>query len=327
MDALSDTVWINFFLPFATPALPNQRIYVVYLASAIFLAFAVYLSLSKVPAKEPPRSFLAYCFPKAIYLHPSALVDYAYFVINKISFAILLAPFIVGSVLVSGWGQDLLSGVWGGAHADRSAGLATGVVFTLCMTLAADFAIFVGHYLQHKVPLLWEFHKVHHSAEVLTPITVYRTHPMDDLLVGSLGGITTGLVHGVFAFLYEGGIAEITIWKLNLILFLFYLLGYNLRHSHIWLPYPRWLSHILVSPAQHQTHHSNELRHFDKNIGFIFAFWDWAAGTLYVPKHREDFALGLQNGEHRDFNSVWKLYFLPFKNAATLFQGSKRPTE
>jgi sterol desaturase/sphingolipid hydroxylase (fatty acid hydroxylase superfamily) len=134
----------------------------------------------------------------------------------------------------------------------------------------------------------------------------------------------TGLVHGLFAYFYEGGIAEITVWELNLGLFLFYLFGYNLRHTHIWLPYPRWLSHILVSPAQHQIHHSDQPRHFDKNIGFIFAFWDWAAGTLYVPKHKEDFAFGLYGGEHRDFNSVWKLYALPFKKAAGLLRGGKR---
>jgi sterol desaturase/sphingolipid hydroxylase (fatty acid hydroxylase superfamily) len=215
MDAL-DTLWLKFLLPFVTPLLPVQRIYVVYLVSAIVLAFAVYLYLSKAPAGERPKSFLAYCFPKAIYLHPSALVDYAYFVINKISFAILLAPFIVGSVLVSGWTQDILSDVWGTVQVGRSAGLAASVVFTLCMVLASDFAIFVAHYLQHKVPLLWEFHKVHHSAEVMTPITVYRMHPVDDLLVGSFSGVMTGVVHGLFAYFYEGGIVEITVWKLNL---------------------------------------------------------------------------------------------------------------
>jgi sterol desaturase/sphingolipid hydroxylase (fatty acid hydroxylase superfamily) len=79
-----------------------------------------------------------------------------------------------------------------------------------------------------------------------------------------------------------------------------------------------------VSPAQHQIHHSSQPRHFDKNIGFIFAFWDWAAGTLYVPRHKEDFALGLHGGEHRAFNSVWKLYLLPFKNAAALLRRAKR---
>ena len=50
--------------------------------------------------------------------------------------------------------------------------------------LAADFGFFFGHYLGHKVPLLWEFHKVHHSAEVLSPLTNYRFHPLDRVLLG-----------------------------------------------------------------------------------------------------------------------------------------------
>ena len=37
---------------------------------------------------------------------------------------------------------------------------------------------FNHHWLSHKVPLLWEFHKVHHNAEVLTPLTNFRLHPV-----------------------------------------------------------------------------------------------------------------------------------------------------
>ena len=323
MDGL-DTLWLKLALPFVTPLLPDQRIYVVYMASALVLAFVVYEWLRRSRPDGAPASFFAFCFPKRIYGHPSALVDYAYFFVNKASFAILFAPLIVGSTLVSDWTMEGLAAVWSTAATGRDAGLGAGILFTLFVVLATDGAIYLGHYLQHKVPLLWEFHKVHHSAEVMTPITVYRMHPVDDLLVGSLVGIATGLVHGTFGFFYEGGAAEVTVLKINLILFLFYVLGYNLRHSHIWLPYPVWLSHFLVSPAQHQIHHSSEPRHFDKNIGLIFAFWDWAAGTLYVPREKEEFELGLYGGEHRDFNSVWKLYSLPFKNAAALLFGDTR---
>ena len=323
MDAL-DTFLLKLALPFAMPLLPSQRIYFLYVVSALVLALVVYEWLRRSRPDGPSGSFFSFCFPKRIYRHPSALVDYAFFFINKASFAILFAPLVVGSTLVSGWTEAGLGAVWSKAAAGYEAGLGAGVLFTLFMILAADAATFVGHYLQHKVPLLWEFHKVHHSAEVMTPITVYRMHPVDDLLIGSLVGIATGLVHGTFGFFFEGGVAVITVMELNLVLFLFYLFGYNLRHSHIWLPYPGWLSHFLVSPAQHQIHHSSEPRHFDKNIGFIFAFWDWAAGTLYVPKGKEEFELGLYGGESRDFNSVWKLYTLPFKNAVALIRRDGR---
>jgi hypothetical protein len=47
----------------------------------------------------------------------------------------------------------------------------------------------------------------------------------------------------------------------------------------------------------------------------MFAFWDWMAGTLYVPRGREEFPMGLQNGEHEEYHSVARLYFLPVRKA------------
>src|SRR5690606_24355142 len=87
------------------------------------------------------------------------------------------------------------------------------------------------------------------------------------------------------------------------------------RHSHIWLNYPEWLSHIFISPAQHQIHHSTEVRHFDKNLGLIFAFWDKLFGTLYVPKGYEKFSFGINKKKPNPFNNVWDMYVQPFRGA------------
>ena len=177
-----------------------------------------------------------------------------------------------------------------------------------------DLALYIGHYLQHKVPVLWEFHKVHHSAEVLTPITAFRVHPVDDLLTLSLTALFTGAVQGVFHVVAGTGIADIQVLGVNVLLFAWYIFGFHLRHSHVWLAYPAWLSHILVSPAQHQIHHSSAPRHFDRNMGFIFAFWDAIAGTLYVPKAKEELSYGLYGEEPDQFASVAALYMRPFLN-------------
>ena len=67
------------------------------------------------------RGFLGYCFPKAVYAHKSAIVDYKYFFINKMSFGILFAPLIVGSSLVSASTVDALDFAWGPPDAAASA--------------------------------------------------------------------------------------------------------------------------------------------------------------------------------------------------------------
>ena len=144
---------------------------------------------------------LGFWFPKRIYTHASAIVDYKFFFVNRLVFPIFLAPFVLGSAAVSGWTAGVLESVAGAPEAALAPGPAVNLLLTALAIVAFDAGLFVAHYLQHKVPLLWEFHKVHHSAEVLTPITVYRMHPVDDLLSGTTVALTTGLVYGVFAYL------------------------------------------------------------------------------------------------------------------------------
>jgi len=322
MDALQ-TLIAKIVSPLFYPFLPDQRVHVLYLGSALGLALLVFLAVRPAGGYGGLRGFLRFCFPKAVYRHPSAQVDYLYFLVNRAGTALLFAPMLIGAASVSAALTPLMDAFWGPAAAAQPGALALALL-TAAALLAMDLGLFCAHYMQHKVPLLWEFHKVHHSAEVMTPITVYRMHPVDDLLSGSLVGLVTGVVHAVFMHRFGAAGAEFTVLKLNLGVFLFYLFGYNLRHSHIWLPYPGWLSHLLISPAQHQIHHSDAPRHFDRNLGFIFAFWDWSAGTLYVPRGREDIRYGLYAGEHRDYDSVWKLYALPFRKAAALLRADER---
>ncbi len=76
------------------------------------------------------------------------------------------------------------------------------------------------------------------------------------------------------------------------------------------------MNHLLVSPAQHQIHHSTEPSHIDRNFGMVLAIWDWMFATIYVPRGREPFTLGLQDAEHGEYSTIWALYALPFRKIA-----------
>jgi sterol desaturase/sphingolipid hydroxylase (fatty acid hydroxylase superfamily)/creatinine amidohydrolase/Fe(II)-dependent formamide hydrolase-like protein len=230
-------------------------------------------------------------------------------------------PLFAGSNLVmSGWVKSTLD-----QHLLAGAGVLPAdsvwimLLFSLIVAMAMDLGIFVGHLMQHRIPVLWEFHKVHHSAEVLNPLTLYRMHPVDNLLTIGLSGLLVGCANGIYQYLAGGEGLVLNILGVNLFVFLFYLMAYNLRHSHIWLSYGPVLSQVLISPAQHQIHHSKEMRHRDKNLGLIFAFWDKIAGTLYVPKEKESFRLGIDEEEGHRLDSVLKFYWLPFTRARRLF--------
>ncbi|MDZ7842880.1 MAG: sterol desaturase family protein [Gammaproteobacteria bacterium] len=82
------------------------------------------------------------------------------------------------------------------------------------------------------------------------------------------------------------------------------------------------LERVFVSPAMHQMHHSREPRHADTNLGGIFAFWDWRAGTLYTVDRGETFEVGLQGGECQPFASVLDLYIRPLRVVAEMARGA-----
>jgi len=304
----------------AFPFAAGERIYFLYLITSLLIAYGAYrLAHRTLRPQEAFVRFFRFCFPKEIYGAASAKLDYLFFLINGLFFPLFFAPLIVSNVLVATGVQDLLGLAFGAMDAPLPVTWIVMVSFTIVLALIFDLSIFIAHYLQHRVAFLWEFHKVHHSAEVLTPMTVYRMHPIDDLLSGTLGGLLMGCVGGVFFYLYGPSVSFFALAGLNLFVFVFYVAGYHLRHSHIWLSYPKALSHILISPAQHQIHHSQLPIHHDRNLGFMLALWDWMAGTLYVPATREALVFGLDTEEN--LTSLPKLYLQPFKRAFALLTG------
>ena len=74
-----------------------------------------------------------------------------------------------------------------------------------------DFSRFLVHKALHRIPVLWSIHKVHHSAEYLTPFTVYRTHPLEGVIFAFRSIIVQAITISSFVFLFGGKIDLITI--------------------------------------------------------------------------------------------------------------------
>lgn len=306
-------------LPIYEFFVPESRTYWLYILSAYAIGLFAYLRFRHEWSAKAVLDGLRQLFPRRILTHRSAIADYKMLFINNFTYFFLFPFLVVSSAFIATGMLELLRGLIGVDGLNWTVSWQSRLALTLFWLVAWDAGFFVAHYLQHKVPLLWEFHKVHHSAQVMTPLTVFRMHPVDDILTVSSVGFFTGLVIGLFDFAFGDPVTFYMVNGLNIVWFLFLLAGYHLRHSHIWIMYPKGVRKVISSPALHLIHHSDNPKHFDKNFARMFLFWDRLAGTLYLPEQKEEVEFGLGGGEHLEYDSLWKLYFLPFKKVAARY--------
>ncbi|EMK00926.1 sterol desaturase family protein [Leptospira sp. WS58.C1] len=311
MQVYFTEIFRSLLSPIRIIFLPAVKIYWFYIFSSILITFLLIVWRAWKEKGFRPKEYLRENLSGKIWLHKSALVDYKYYFVNTFLFALLFSYFVISGATVSAFVNGALSKVFGDIKNPLSPGTFFIFLYSILFWLANDFGRFFAHWLLHKT-FLWEFHKLHHSAKVLNPLTVYRVHPVEAILVNSLGALCSGIVTGIAIFLFPNGINMLSFLGVNLGIFVFNLYA-NLRHSHIGLRFPGWLSRILLSPAQHQIHHSTNVYLQNKNIGVSFAFWDILFGSLYIPKEgeAERTVFGLEE-EDPNFRNLFQIYFLPF---------------
>lgn len=296
----------------------------LFLCSALVIAMLIY-SWRDAGSRPTLRGMLQFCFPARIFLHRSATLDYRYVAVNALLSVTFLAPFLLSVSFVSHQTWMGLRFMFGEAVPFLAPGIAADVCLTIAVVLAGDLGFYVAHWLVHRVDFLWQFHKVHHSAEVLQPLTAYRAHPMDSVVSTTCLGTASGIAFGTFYFLCGGEVDEIRFFGLNIITFLFTTAGFNLRHTHVWISYGKTLNRLFISPAHHQIHHSAAPRHANKNLGLVFSFWDQLFGTHYAPDLRETLTFGLGNRkEGAEYRSVLRLYLLPFREVGRSLRSQLR---
>jgi sterol desaturase/sphingolipid hydroxylase (fatty acid hydroxylase superfamily) len=248
---------------------PYQRVYWVYILTSLLIA-AVYL---KFHPKERELNLSS-----KLWLHPSATLDYRFFAISFFIKVWLVMPIIIGANEIAFFTQKVLNDYFG-FHLYRGLShMEIMILFTISLFVASDFTRYWLHRFMHTIPWLWKFHKVHHSAEVLTPITFYRVHPIENILFGFRFTLTIGIVTGIFIFFFGGQLSLMDVLGVNVISFVFNMIGVNIRHSHIKLRYFPWIEKIFISPFQHQIHHSTQF--YNYNFGGSLAIWDLWFGSI-----------------------------------------------
>ena len=282
---------------------PNKRLFWIYIISSIVLAI-VYFYVGKKNTRVIMSSKL--------WLHPSAKLDYYYFFLSYFINIFLLVPFIVSAKTIAFSTNKFLFLHFD--YFDNTIFSYSQIVFlyTITLFLVSDFTRYWLHRFLHTIPILWEFHKVHHSAKVLTPITFYRVHPVENFLFGLRYSLSIGFVTGIFIYFFGAMIDIYTVVGVNVFLFAFSIFGANLRHSHVPFSYFAFIEKWLMSPKQHQIHHSR--KHFDKNYGGFVSIWDRMFGSLQLSNEVPILKFGLRKNQMGDYTSLKSLIFRPFIN-------------
>ncbi len=287
---------------------PSGRLFGLHLLGAALVAGAVW---AFTPSLRQRSGLLGFVLPVHLFLHPSSLLDVRLLVARALLGALFFVPAVWSAQLVAVKLALGLSALLDrGPLADVSRGWAV-AGFSVAAFLLRDLTRYGVHRAAHRLPVLWALHQVHHSAEVLTPLTLHRTHPLEALIMRGASALAVGLAAGVSSWAFHGRIAAWEIAGVEALGFVWTAAGANLRHSHVWVSYGRALEHLLVSPAQHQLHHSVDPRHHDRNFGEALAFWDWAFGTLLVSGPRRRLEFGLAPGVRNHGHSVASLLLDP----------------
>lgn len=260
------------------------------------------------------KEFFEFAIPREVITHPSAKADLLFWITKKALMPFLMLPAGIVFVTVVGYGTNWLFSTlfhFQPPLTQGPAGPVTVLIFTVSMLLAYDISYYLYHVAQHRYPLLWELHKVHHSAEVMVGITKDRVHPLDELMNRAWDGIVVGLCFGIWS-LISLNLVELTVFGVNVYVMRNILMMDFVRHTHFKISFGP-LNNLILCPHWHQLHHSVDPRHYDKNFGLLFSFWDRLFGTLCVPRPDEDFKFGLVDRDVRDYQSLAGLYLMPLR--------------
>jgi sterol desaturase/sphingolipid hydroxylase (fatty acid hydroxylase superfamily) len=160
---------------------------------------------------------------------------------------------------------------------------------------------YFAHWVQHRIPVLWRFHLIHHTDIYVDTTTANRHHPGESM-IRFVCTILAVLIAGApmwLVFLYQ---------SLSVVFSQF-------NHANIELPkkIDTLISYFLVSPDMHKVHHHYVLPYTDTNYGNIFSIWDRLFGTFStLPNAKIVYGVDShQDIEHH--STIKKMLKIPFE--------------
>jgi sterol desaturase/sphingolipid hydroxylase (fatty acid hydroxylase superfamily) len=186
-------------------------------------------------------------------------------------------------------------GLLGALNLSAPLRVATGV-------LLLDYTLWIWHWLNHRVPALWRFHRVHHVDLDLDAATGARFH---------FGEMSLSVFFRWLQFRAIGpDPLAISLWQTMLLSSIFF------HHSNTRLPeeMDRVVANVMVTPRMHGIHHSTDRRETDSNFASLFTLWDRLHGAFRIDVPQDAITIGVPAYQDPHDVTIGKVLALPLRD-------------
>jgi sterol desaturase/sphingolipid hydroxylase (fatty acid hydroxylase superfamily) len=170
--------------------------------------------------------------------------------------------------------------------------------------LLLDYTLYWWHFLTHRVPVLWRFHRVHHLDREMDATTALRFH---------FGEIAISVAFRALQVVVIGPTpTTLAVWQVFLFLSILF------HHSNVRLPlvWERRLARLVMTPRLHGIHHSIAPEEVNSNWSSGLTIWDVLHATLRTEPPQHTLTLGVNGFLNEGQDTVPKALALPFHGAS-----------
>lgn len=225
---------------------------------------------------------------------------------KKWKHALVNAPFIftnfpgtlllgVAFVEVIKWTSSHHFGLLYYFHIDKSP-----ILLFLSAFVLLDLGEYIYHVIMHKIKVLWRFHLVHHSDNMVDISTTLREHPVENIIRLSFTLLWVFLSGAIFWALLLRQIIQV----------------FTTMFAHINYRLPekldKFIGFIFITPNLHQVHHHYQMPYTDSNYGDVLSIWDRMFGT-FKKLPAQDLVFGVDTHMKEKDTANFKIIFkIPF---------------
>lgn len=171
---------------------------------------------------------------------------------------------------------------------------------TILALLLLDAWTYWWHRMNHRIPLFWRFHRVHHSDPHMDVTTANRFH-LGEIVFSSLLRIPLIYLLGI-------GVGSLALYEI----LLFAVVQFHHANLSIGPRCDRVVSWFLVTPFLHKVHHSHWQPETDSNYASLLPLWDRLFGTFRFPEEPRSLRLGLDEFTTPETQTLPGLLGTPF---------------